>query len=348
MCTVSHPLPPHAHPALTILTVPHSLHEYAQEAELYFTSNTTMVFLPGEHTLDTDITVGNVTGLTMTGESSSGNRATVVCSGSVGLSFTSMVDFKIDSLAFTSCNRKYVIALPDIFPYNIPPDSTTIVHVALLLHSTHAELVNCSFHDNLSTALAVNNTNITLAGNTFIYNNYLHEEFDCVSYCMRGDAITAVHSNLIFTGNTTFLENSAVSIRYSTRFISVSLGAIFTYNNTIINFNGISNFVNNSAYWGGAILTYNNTIINFNGTSNFINNSADYDGGAICTYTNTIINFNGTSNFINNSAGGGIGGGAILTYDNTIINFNGTSNFINNSASVDGWLEWWWCNLCNY
>ena len=25
MCTVSHPLPPHAHPALTISTVPHSL-----------------------------------------------------------------------------------------------------------------------------------------------------------------------------------------------------------------------------------------------------------------------------------------------------------------------------------
>ena len=25
MCTVSHPLPPHAHPALTITTVPHSL-----------------------------------------------------------------------------------------------------------------------------------------------------------------------------------------------------------------------------------------------------------------------------------------------------------------------------------
>jgi len=84
-----------------------TLPEYAQEAELYFTSNTTIVFLPGDHVLDTNITVANVAKLTMHGESSSGNRATVVCSGSVGLSFTSMVDFNINSLAFTSCSKRY-------------------------------------------------------------------------------------------------------------------------------------------------------------------------------------------------------------------------------------------------
>ena len=45
-----------------------TLSEYAQEAELYFTSNTTMVFLPGNHVLDRNITVANVTRLTMHGE----------------------------------------------------------------------------------------------------------------------------------------------------------------------------------------------------------------------------------------------------------------------------------------
>ena len=347
--------------ATSCSSCPHNTHcatlsEYAQEAELYFTSNTTMVFLPGDHTLDTNITVVNVARLTMCGESSSGNRATVVCSRSVGLSFISMVEFKIDSLAFTSCNRKYVIPSNNVLPYG-----ATLVHVALILHSTHAELVNCSFHDNLGTALVVNNTNITLAGNTFIHNNYQLEEFVCVSQCMRGGAVIAVHSNLMFTGNTTFLENSAIYFRKCTEFSGYFIGggaiytydtvinfngtsnfinnsadrsggAIFTYYNTIINFNGTSNFINNSAIEGGAICTWNNTIINFNGTSNFINNPAD-SGGAISTYDNTIINFNGTSNFINNSADSG---GAISTYDNTIINFNGTSNFINNSAGVGG------------
>ena len=60
-----------------------------------------MVFMPGDHTLDTSITVANVARLTTRGESSSGNIATVVCDELVGLSVSSMVDFKIYSLAFS-------------------------------------------------------------------------------------------------------------------------------------------------------------------------------------------------------------------------------------------------------
>ena len=90
---------------------PHNTHcatlsEYAQEAELYFTSNTTMVFLPGDHLLDRTITIDNVTRLTMhLGDSSSGNMATVVnnCANGHGraiyaktktlLKFTGISDF---------------------------------------------------------------------------------------------------------------------------------------------------------------------------------------------------------------------------------------------------------------
>ena len=83
-----------------------TLSEYAHEAELYFTSNTTMRFLPGDHTLNINITVSNLTRLAMHGESSPRKRATVICNVSVGLSFTSIVEFEMYSLAFTSCSRK--------------------------------------------------------------------------------------------------------------------------------------------------------------------------------------------------------------------------------------------------
>ena len=94
---------------------PHNTHcatlsEYAQKADLYFTSNTTMVFMPGDHVLDRNITVASVARLTMYGVSSPINidsMATVVCNGSVGFSFTNMVNFTIDSLAFTSHNRSW-------------------------------------------------------------------------------------------------------------------------------------------------------------------------------------------------------------------------------------------------
>ena len=169
-----------------------TLSEYAQDAELSFTSNTTMVFLPGDHALDTNITASNVARLTMYGESSSGNIANIVCNASVGFSFTSMkVDFRIYSLTFTSCSRK---------------DGTLPVsNYALFLQSAqYVELVNCSFYENLGTALVVNNTNITLAGNSVFTHNHCGS-----TSCVGGGGIVALNSNITFTGNTTFLENIA-------------------------------------------------------------------------------------------------------------------------------------------
>ena len=124
MCTVSHQLPPHAHLALLIHPTVPQLSEYAKEVELYFTSDITMEFLPGDHVLDTSITVANIARLTMHG---GGNRATIVCSQSVGLSFTGMAAFKIHSLTYAFCSRNYGI-LP-------------VKNYALLLQSTqYAEL----------------------------------------------------------------------------------------------------------------------------------------------------------------------------------------------------------------
>ena len=283
-----------------------------------------MVFLPGDHALDTNITVSNVDKLTMCGESSSGNRATVVCSGSVGLSFTSMVEFKMYSLDFTSCSRllRYPITVPDFL---LAP-----VYAVLDLQSTQCtELVNCSFYGNKGTALVVNNTDITLAGSTEFIQN------EACGIIVIGGAIIASNSNLTFTGNTTFLDNSATFGQCPFDGSVFSGGAIFTLNHTVFSFSGTTNFINNSAYSiGGAIYTLDNTVLSLSGTNNFINNSAGIEGGAIYTKYNTVLSFSRTNNFINNSAGTGAGG-AIAT-NNTVLSFNGTSHFINNLALFGG------------
>ena len=120
-----------------------------------------MVFLPGDHVLDTNLTVANISSLAMHGESSSGSAATVICNASVGFNFTGVLNFRISSLAFTSCGRSS-LAL------------TGACNYAMLLESIdYAELVNCSFHDNLGTALAAYNTNVFLAErNVFAHNHY--------------------------------------------------------------------------------------------------------------------------------------------------------------------------------
>ena len=327
--------------ATSCSSCPHNNHcatlsEYAQDVEQYFTSNTTMVFLPGDHFLDRNVTVANVSSLTMHRESSSGNRATVVCSGSFHLIFINMVDLKIDSLAFTS-----------------------FTSCGLRLYSLqYTELVNCSFHDNDGTALVVESANITLAGNSEFKHNH-----GLCGDSLQGGAIYAVGSNLTFTGNATFVDNSAgivggflcndrggaiytqntvISFSGTTNFINNLAvgdggGAIYTLDNTVLNFSGTSNFINNSVLTGyslgGAI--YTSGVLSFSGTTNFINNSAG-DGGAVYTFGSNVLSFNGTTNFINNLAvGDSFGGGAIYILDNTL-NFSGTTNFINNSGGEDG------------
>ena len=329
-----------------------------------------MVFLPGDHTLDMNITVANISSLTMCGESSSGYVATVVCNGPVGLSFTSMDDFKIHSLTFTSCGRSF--------------DSPNGSKYAILLESIeYAELVNCSFHGNLGTALAVYHSSTTLAENNEFTHNRCNREGLMPNTCFGGRGITALHSNLTLIGNTTFsqnlatfgsagihvtncslsstgsihfINNSITSLPYTTicysaaiwasasslnitgtsNFISSNGKAICARNNTSLSFTGTSNFINHSIGYdaGGAIHAEHSTSLSFTGTSNFINNSA-YNGGAIFVTFNISLNFTGTSNFINNSAVHD-SGGAIFAGDNASLSINGTSNFINNSAHAAG------------
>ena len=142
----------------------------------------------------------------MQGMSSSDNSPTVVCNGLVGFTFASMVDIKIYSLAFTTCSRNYIIPsdLVSELPFSIYP--TFYLKVALVITSTqYAEVVNCSFHDNLGTALAVNDTNINLVGN----NNFAHNHCTEFNSCVGGGGIAAFYSNISIVGNTTFLENRA-------------------------------------------------------------------------------------------------------------------------------------------
>ena len=310
-----------------------TLSEYALEAETYFISNTTMVFLPGDHALDVNITVVSVVKLTMRGDSSLDNVARVVCNGFVGFSFTNMVEFNIHSLVFTSYNRSW--------SYGSRPSN----NFALLLQSTQqVRLVNCSFHDNLGTALAVHNTNITLVGNEFIHNQCACRSSS--KRCKLGCGITAVNSTLLFTGNTTFLKNNGS--RYCA-------GAIWASASSL-HFTGTNNFIGNSAWYGGAIYAKANTlrfsgtsqnsvnhggrisrhsghVLIFSGTNNFFNNSAKRCGGALIAGASTSTNLIGTSTFSHNSAGSR--GGAIITYK-AVLTFIGTTNFFNNSANDFG------------
>ena len=245
-----------------------TLSEYAQQAKSYFTSNTTIVFLSGDHTLDMNITVTNISRMTMYGETS-GYVVTVVCSWPVGLSFTSMIGFKIHSLGFTSCGRNFDI-----------PKYKASKYTLLLDAIEYAELINCSFHDNLGTALAVYHASITLAQNNEFTHNHCDGEGFIPNSCVGGCGITALDSNLTFIGNTTFLGNRAT-------FSSAGIYLI----NCALSSNGSIHFINNSLtvpsfskYSGVAAIWASASSMNITGTTNIISNS-NSGGITYCTIT---------------------------------------------------------------
>ena len=119
-------------------------------------------------------------------------------------------------------------------------------------------------------------------------------------------------------------------------------------NSTVFRFTGTNNFIDNQVAGendGGAIITLANTLVSFNGMTNFISNSEESNGGTIIVPNNNVLSFNGISNFINNSAS--VGGGA--SHSN-VLTFNETSNFNNSADNAWGgaisalhnttWL-WW-------
>ena len=333
-----------------------------------------MVFLTGDHTLDINITVANITRLTMCGQFFSGGLPTVVCNGSVGISFTNMVDFKMQSLAITSCSRSW--------SYDSHPVTNSALHLQSALYT---ELVNCSFHGNFGTAVAVYTTSITLTGNNFTQN------CESKSYSCTGGGISALNSNLTFIGNTTLLANQgAAGIHMincilhatgSTRFIHNTNSGIFGLNSNldfsgnttfhasqgssgiyIINctlyatgnicftdnsnggisafssnlvFLGNTTFLENKANQGAAGIYLLNCTLNSTGDINFIHNSNTGSvAGAICAKASSL-HFTGTSNFISNSASVGEGG-AIYATASTLLDFTGSSTFRFNSASFGG------------
>ena len=280
-----------------------------------------MVFLPGDHVLDMNITIANVARLTMSGEPSRGIMATVVRNGPVGFSFTNMVNFNIYSLAFTSYNYRSL-------SYGSHPPSNS----ALFLQSTrNAKVFNCSFHDNLGTALSVENTSVILLGNSkFVMNQCACQSVSESEAHDLGCGITALDSTLTFTGSTYFFQNNQKG-SYPFR-PSYCAGAIWA-STSLVHFNGTNNFIDNAnSVFSSNPAIYANThsSLSFSGTSNFKSNSA----GVIYAVGNVKLTFSGINNFFNNSAQ--LSGGVISMVSNVILTFSGTNHFYNNSAKNGG------------
>ena len=280
----------------------HTLSQYGEQYFQNINSNATIVFLPGDHTLNFTISVeilSNSWGdsrrdyypssfLNLLGSPSSLPEITsrIMCTWPAGFLFSGITKLHITALAFISCGHN------DSAAFNI-------------LSVWNTNISYCSFQNNTNNrsgsgvhgfggAINVHNSNLNLVENTFQLN---------VAY--KGGAVQISKDSTVIFSRNIFQSNSA----------NYFGGALYVNTNTTLTFSE-NTFQNNSAvFFGGTLFAHvnNNLTVSEN---TFQSNSAGLYGGALFAIaTNTLTLFDNTfqDNFADHA-----GGALYANKDNTL------------------------------
>ena len=271
----------------------YTLSEYARDFGQYTNgSNLTLQFLPGNHTLNVNLTITNMYQLEMLG---SVEPTRIVCNPNVRFTFRNISEIKISGVAFVSCGISRTILIGD----NQWP---SIIHYGLYTFNwLKTQISDCTFQDNYGGALWVVDSHVVLRGNnSFLRNCKVCSNGWCSPYphvCFGGGVLTQ-RSNISFTGSSSFIGNSAEGG-----------GGIYAQDHSNVDFTGNTTFFDNSAFDGGGVYAQDHSNVDISGNTTFIGNSAQWAGGGIQARRICKINISGNITFSGNSAklvGGGV------------------------------------------
>ena len=333
------PTPDTPCPAETCLT----LSEYAQGHLL--TSDTTLIFLPGDHSLDRDIAVTNVTRFVMLGDSASlpSMASTIVCNGPHVFTFLNISQLHIYFLQITSCGSgtvpaisvvsvSHVQTLGSVFQDNGKASLLVVgsmlncsrtnfsnsLGTGLVLSKDYVELHSSVFSNNSGGGVNSTNSTLTLTGNNTFMNNTA--DF--------GGGISAAESNIYITGNIAFLDNlagtSGGGVYLERSILRLACYGTMTFAGNIIGGSDISTSVTGTG--GGISALYSG--ISLEGNSTFRGNVA-MDGGGLSVLFSQL-NCSGYISLLKNHADG-YGSGLLLT--------SRGNQYIHRQHSL---LCWWW------
>ena len=320
-----------------------TLDEYINDSTKYFTTGSTFVFLPGNHSQQNALNISNISGMIWRGSDSRSNNVIILSSGS--LHCYNVINFTIEGLNFVKSTnvpifaftRSAILLSSLVFQSNMETTER-----AVQLNHSNITIINTSFEGIRGGAvMATDHSTLTLIDTTFIGNEAPkgHESNGGAIYCAnstinmtgnnsinnnraywKGGAIYCQYSTITMTGNN-FIYNNRATMRG---------GAIYCRYGTIT-MTGNNSINNNCATRrkGGAIYCRYSTLT-MTGNNSINNNRATrWRGGAIyCRYS--TITMTGNNSINNNRAYSS--GGAIYCY-NSIMTVTG-SNFINNNRAT--------------
>ena len=300
----------------------------------YIEMDTSLLFLPGNHTLDRELLLAQVNNFSMTKDGVGNETIFVECStrsGRFHISETTSVS--INGLHFIGCGSNNISQVNWLTITSSTFQGLQEGNTVLVLNEVSAATIDrCSFLSN-SLHYPIFGPFVKLYGVKILDYVYFQRSTPSGMLYVAFSNVSIISSK--FMHNRADIGGALVA-HNSTLYLARS-----TYNNNTANFGGVmvtsgstidmdnNIFINNVAQTGGAMVTYNDTFTISSTTFN--NNSADVDGGVLITLVDSSFIIS-TSTFSKNRANVG---GVMFTFDDSSLTIS-NSTFTNNTAEFNG------------
>ena len=276
----------------------------------YIEMDTTLLFLPGNHTLDRELLPDQVNNFTMTKDGVGNETVFVECSTRSGrFHISEIASVSINGLHFIGCGSNNISQVNSLTITSSTFQGVQEGNTVLVLNEVSAAtIVRCSF-----------------------LSNSLHYPIITQDFVFEDELLDYVYFQRSTASGMLYVAYSIVSI-ISSKFMHNRAdigGALVAHSSTL--YLARSTYSNNTANFGGVMVTSGSTIDIDNNT--FINNAAAQSGGAMVTYNDTFTISSTTFN--NNSAEAYGFGGVMATFNDSSFTIS-NSTFSNNTAEYGG------------
>ena len=256
-----------------------TLNNYKNDADKYFTSNSTFLLEKGCHQVLGLLKLEDISNVTFKGAGIEMTEIKLEPEASIAISNSSFIEFQALTITKQGQNN------------NSAYNSSFIIRNSKFVLVTDVVFMQNNLEQKFSRALSISDSYVEIRNCSF-YNG-------CIK---NGGAVFATASNLTFSERTFFGNNSANN----------SAGGIYA-EDCVLNFTGNSNFTANQARKGGGAVYLHKSLMILSGIVKFINNMGSM-GGALYLKggAQTMFESNSDIAFISNEAKMG---GAIFILD---------------------------------
>ena len=303
------------------------------------TTNITLILLPGNHSLITNLSFSNLANLRMYSEDV---NATVMCDLSSRFSFESIERVSIERVSFIGCGNDFVRNVDEFVLRETTFKGLSGTGTSLTLINSTAEVVNCTFvgnqfgtimdsieslrviTTNIAWLIIRNVTGVVRVGGTLISIrsniSISHSRFENNTAEIGGDIYAEEDSNIsIF--NSTFTGNGPQPASKESPFG----GAIYSHQSS---FSILDCHFHKKHATEGASMMSSSSNVTINGSRFDSNSASDHAGGLFAYRSSTFIH---GSSFHNNTA---VGGAGVTTHSGSIVVAG--SIFTSNTAHQHG------------